>query len=76
MSKTTMMNSVSMLMTLVLQPVVLVLFFYCELHTFLPPDWGWAGYLAQSLQYVLLFAWLKPNLDEEEEKPMPVMLQR
>ena len=58
MSKTTMMNSVSMLMTLVLQPVVLVLFFYCELHTFLPPDWGWVGYLAQSLQYVLLFAWL------------------
>ena len=75
MLKTTMMNSISMLMTLVLQPVVLVLFF-CESRTFLPPYWGWAGYLAQSLQYVLLFAWLKPNLDEEEEKPMPVMLQR
>ena len=75
MLKTTMMNSISMLMTLVLQPVVLVLFF-CEPCTFLPPYWGWAGYLAQSLQYVLLFAWLKPNLDEEEEKPMPVMLQR
>ena len=55
MSKTTMMNSVSMLMTLVLQPVVLVLFF-CEPRTFLPPDWGWVGYLAQSLQYVLVFA--------------------
>ena len=51
------MNSISMLMTLVLQPVVLVLFF-CEPCTFLPPYWGWAGYLAQSLQYVLLFAWL------------------
>ena len=58
MSSTTMMNVVSILMTLVLQPVVLVLWFFCDPLSCLPPDWLWARYLAQSLQYVLLLAWL------------------
>ena len=53
-----MMNSVSILMTLILQPVVLVLWFSCDPLSCLPPDWVWARYLAQSLQYVLLLVWL------------------
>ena len=57
MSKTIKMSSVSILMIL-LQPVVLVLWFCAEPLSFLPPDWVWARYLAEPLQYVLLLAWL------------------
>ena len=57
MSKTIKMRSVSILMIL-LQPVVLVLWFCAEPLSFLPPDWVWARYLAEPLKYVLLLAWL------------------
>ena len=53
-----MMTSVSILMTFVLQPVVLILWFSCDPLSCLPPDWVWPRYLAQFLQYLLLLAWL------------------